>query len=617
MPGRSSLKSTIGSTEAGENKLLIERIVDNQKSVSSTPPIRRVPVASPPPPAAAPRDILPLLVSRRVLSPEQGDKAEKLTRLEKIQADEAILRLGFLNEVQLTQALAEAAGLRFQRINPLDLDLEVVTGALPAGFARKNKIVAIGQNGGKIVVAVHDPFAPFPEEDIRRVTGLDIEKVVAPKSDIEAISRSFYDLKTSLKTAEAQLRQGRIQSVDIGNQEFLSSNQEDLDPAAAPVVKALDHILSYAFEQRASDIHFEPKRELTLVRLRIDGILHDVHVIPKIVYQAVASRIKLLSGMNLAEKRRPQDGRIKREEKGREVELRVSTMPTAFGEKAVLRIFDPEILMKGIEELGFAGTEFQKVLSFIERPNGIVLVTGPTGSGKTTTLYSLLRYLSKPEVNIVTIEDPVEMVIEDFNQVSVRPQIDVTFAAALRTVLRQDPDIVMVGEIRDSETADHAVQAALTGHLVLSTLHTNDAPSSITRLLDLGVPQFLVTSTLVGVIAQRLLRTNCSLCIVEHVPQDEEVAALRVAREKLGNVLFKRGAGCLQCRQTGYAGRDGIYEIMAMTDRVRQLVAQGASSVDIRKVAREEGLRSLRESAFEKVMRGRTTVAELVRVAGK
>ncbi len=556
-------------------------------------------------------------MARKVLTPEQAEKVEKLARLEKLSADDAIVRLGLLSEVQLTQALAEAAGLRFLRINPLDLDLEVVTSALPAGFARKNGIVAIGQNGGKIVIATHDPFGPFPDEDIRRVTGLGIEKVVAPKSDIEAISRSFYDLKTSLKTAEAQLRQGRIQSVDIGNQEFLSSNQDDLDPAAAPVVKALDHILSYAFEQRASDIHFEPKRELTLVRLRIDGILHDVHVIPKIVYQAVVSRIKLLSGMNLAEKRRPQDGRIKREEKGRELELRVSTMPTAFGETAVLRIFDPEILMKGIEELGFAGPDFQKVLSFIERPNGIVLVTGPTGSGKTTTLYSLLRHLSKPEVNIVTIEDPVEMVIEDFNQVSVRPQIDVTFAAALRTVLRQDPDIVMVGEIRDSETADHAVQAALTGHLVLSTLHTNDAPSSITRLLDLGVPQFLVTSTLVGIIAQRLMRTNCPACLVDHVPTEEEVAALRVSRGKLGNVLFRSGAGCLQCRQTGYSGRDGIYEIMAISDKVRLLVAQGASAVDIRKTAREEGMRSLRESAFEKVVRGRTTVAELVRVTGK
>ena len=499
-------------------------------------------------------------MARKVLTPEQAEKVDKLVKLEKVPTDEAIVRLGILTEVQLTQALAEAAGLRFQRINPLDLDLEVVTSALPAGFARKNGIVAIGQNAGKIVIAVHDPFAPFPDEDIRRVTGLGVERVVAPKADIEAISRSFYDLKTSLKTAEAQLRQGRISTVDISNQEFLSSsNQEDLDPAAAPVVKALDHILSYAFEQRASDIHFEPKRELTLVRLRIDGILHDVHVIPKIVYQAVVSRIKLLSGMNLAEKRRPQDGRIKRDEKGREVELRVSTMPTAFGEKAVLRIFDPEILMKGIEELGFAGPEFQKVLSFIERTNGIILVTGPTGSGKTTTLYSILRHLSKPEVNIVTIEDPVEMVIEDFNQVSVRPQIDVTFAAALRTVLRQDPDIVMVGEIRDSETADHAVQAALTGHLVLSTLHTNDAPSSITRLLDLGVPQFLVTSTLAGVIAQRLVRTNCPSCLVEHPPTDEEVRHCGCQERNSPGRFSSRAPGAFN------AGRPAIRDGMVST----------------------------------------------------
>ena len=591
-------------------------MADNDKAVPPSPQTRR-PQGPASPTATLARDIVPILASRKVLTTEQADKAQKLARLEKIDSGEAIIRLGILTDVQLGQALADAAGLRFMRINPLDLDLEVVTSALPAGFARKNGIVAVGQNAGKIVIALDDPFGPFPEEDIRRVTGLDIERVVATKGDIETVARSFYDLKTSLKTAEAQLRQGRIHSVDIGNQEFLSTNQEDLDPAAAPVVKALDHILTYAFEQRASDIHFEPKRELTLVRLRIDGILHDVHVIPKIVYQAVVSRVKLLSGMNLAEKRRPQDGRIKREEKGREVELRVSTMPTSFGEKAVLRIFDPDILMKGIEELGFAGPEFQKVLSFIERPNGIVLVTGPTGSGKTTTLYSILRHLSKPEVNIVTIEDPVEMVIEDFNQVSVRPQIDVTFAAALRTVLRQDPDIIMVGEIRDTETADHAVQAALTGHLVLSTLHTNDAPSSVTRLLDLDVPHFLVTSTLVGIIAQRLVRTNCSSCLVEHMPTDEEVRALRVPRDKLGTTMFKSGSGCLTCRQTGYAGRDGIYEIMAMTDKVRALIANGASSVDLRKAAREEGLRSLRESAFEKVVRGRTTVAELVRVTGK
>ena len=449
------------------------------------------------------------------------------------------------------------------------------------------------------------------------MTGLEVDRVVATRSDVEAVNKGFYDLKSSLQHAEKQLSESRIATVDLGNQEFLSKAATDLDPAAAPVVKALDHILGYAFEQRASDIHFEPKRNLTLVRLRIDGVLHDVHVIPKIVYEAVVSRIKLLSGANLAEKRRPQDGRIKRDQGGREVELRVSTMPTAFGEKAVLRIFDPDILLKTIDELGLSPHDLPKFNEFIARPTGIILVTGPTGSGKTTTLYSVLKHLSKPEVNIVTIEDPIEMVFEDFNQVQVRPQIDVTFASSLRTVLRQDPDIIMVGEIRDKETADHAVQAALTGHLVLSTLHTNDAPSSITRLLDLEVPHFLITSTLIGVVAQRLVRENCTHCAEEYEPTEDEAAAMKIPFEKLKPYRFRRGKGCLHCRETGYLGRTGIYEILPMSEKIRRLVSQQASSLEIFKAAREEGLRTLKEAAIEKVFRGATTTTEMVRVTGK
>ena len=430
------------------------------------------------------------------------------------------------------------------------------------------------------------------------------------------------------------------------------------------------------------------------MRLRIDGVLHDVHVIPKRTYEAVVSRIKLLSGANLAEKRRPQDGRIKREQwingagnvrttggsativeckagtnpfaplsvgdtilvndrsgteqrrkltakasnasitvdgavaltgtnghpfrwMKNEVELRVSTMPTAFGEKAVLRIFDPDILLKSIDELGLSPHDLPKFNEFIARPTGIILVTGPTGSGKTTTLYSVLKHLSKPEVNIVTIEDPIEMVFEDFNQVQIRPQIDVTFASTLRTVLRQDPDIIMVGEIRDSETADHAVQAALTGHLVLSTLHTNDAPSSITRLLDLGVPHFLITSTLIGVVAQRLVRENCPHCTEEYAPTEAEAAAMKIPFEKLKPYRFRRGKGCLHCRETGYLGRTGVYEILPMTEKIRRLVSQQAGSLEIFKAAREEGLRTLKEAAIEKVFRGATTTTEMVRVTGK
>jgi general secretion pathway protein E len=335
------------------------------------------------------------------------------------------------------------------------------------------------------------------------------------------------------------------------------------------------------------------------------------------VYEAVVSRIKLLCGANLAEKRRPQDGRIKREQGSREVELRVSTMPTAFGEKAVLRIFDPEILLKGIDQLGLSAHDLPKFQEFIARPTGIILVTGPTGSGKTTTLYSILKHLSKPEVNILTIEDPIEMVFEDFNQVAVRPQIEITFASALRTALRQDPDIIMVGEVRDTETAENAVQAALTGHLVVSTLHTNDAASSITRLLDLGVPQFLITSTLIGVLAQRLVRENCAHCVEEYDPTPEEAAAMKIPFEKLKPYRFKKGRGCLHCRETGYMGRTGIYEVLPMTEKMRRLVSQQAGSLELFKAAREEGLRTLKEAAIEKVFRGITTTTEMVRVTGK
>ncbi len=571
---------------------------------------------SPAPVAAEGPELLSVLVERRVLTPEMVEKVKRAQKVNGLTAEQAIVQLGITSEVKIAQAVAAHAGLPYVKINPLDLDLDVVTKAIAGPFARKHGMVAISKTDTKVTVAVFDPFAPFPVEDIVRVTGLQVERVVATRADIETVNKGFYDLKASLQTAEKQLSQSRLASVDLANQEFLS-RAEDLDPAAAPVVKALDHILAYAFEQRASDIHFEPKRNLTLVRLRIDGVLHDVHLIPRIVYEAVVSRIKLLSGCNLAEKRRPQDGRIKREQGGREIELRVSTMPTAFGEKAVLRIFDPDILLKGIDQLGFSGHDLPKFYDFISRPTGIILVTGPTGSGKTTTLYSTLKYLSKPEVNIVTIEDPIEMVFEDFNQVAVRTQIDVTFASTLRTVLRQDPDIIMVGEIRDTETAEQAVQAALTGHLVLSTLHTNDASSSITRLLDLGIPHFLITSTLIGILAQRLVRENCKHCIEDYAPTLEESAALKIPMEKLAPYKFKRGKGCLHCRETGYTGRTGIYEVLPMTEKIRRLVSTQASSLDVFKTAREEGLRTLRESAIEKVFRGVTTVTELVRVTGK
>jgi general secretion pathway protein E len=557
-----------------------------------------------------------VLLFRKVLTREQAERARRAARANTSPLLDTIVKLGLADEAQIGEALAAVAGLRFVRINPLELDLDVVTGALSGPFARKHGIVALSKTDDTVTVAVHNPFALFPLDDIRRVTGLNVERVVATRSDIETLNKNFYELKSSLQMAEKQLAGAWLAPLDLGNQEYLSAEAGEIDPAAAPVVTALDRLLAYAFEQRASDIHFEPKRALTLVRLRIDGMLHDVHIIPKIVYQALLSRVKLLSGCNIAEKRRPQDGRLKREQNGREIELRVSTMPTAFGEKAVLRIFDPDVLLKSVDQLGFAAADLEKFREFLTKTHGIILVTGPTGSGKTTTLYSVLKHLARPEVNIVTIEDPIEMVHDEFNQVAVRPSIDLTFASALRTVLRQDPDIIMVGEIRDRETAQHAVQAALTGHLVLSTLHTNDAPSSVTRLVDLGIPHFLILSTVIGIVAQRLVRVTCPSCAEQYEPAADESATLGLTLAELRRHALRRGAGCLQCRRTGYIGRDGLFQLMPMTERLRGIIGRQASSMELFDTARAEGMRTLREAALEKVLQGTTTVAEMIRVTG-
>ena len=560
-------------------------------------------------------DLLEILTKHGALNAEQVEKVRRAVKLNPGAESDVIQQLGLLSDVEIAKAVAHHSGLPFLKINPLDLDLDVVTSALPAPFARKHTMCAISKHQNGVTVAIANPFNLAPLRDLQQFAQLEVKLVVATRNDIEMVNKGFYDLKSSLTVAESQLTEGRTSSIDITNQEFLSGPSDDeMDPTMQPIITALDNLLDHAFEQRASDIHLEPKRNIALVRLRIDGVLHDVHVIPKIVYQALVSRIKMLSGLNIAEKRRPQDGRIKRERGGKEIEIRVSTMPTVFGEKSVLRIFDPDVLLQTIEQLGFSERDFPRFEEFLTHKEGIILVTGPTGSGKTTTLYSVLRHLSRPEINIINIEDPVELIHDDFNQVQIKPQIGITFANAIRTVLRQDPDIVMVGEIRDKETANMAVQAALTGHLVFSTLHTNDAPSAITRLLDLDVPPFLITSTLVGVLAQRLVRTICPKCAEEYTPTSEEGLALQVPYEKIANLRFRRGNGCIHCRQTGYIGRSSVFEVMPISSKIRKLVIAQTEAPEVIRVAREEGLRSLRESAIEKLVRGVTTVTEVLRV---
>jgi len=519
-----------------------------------------------------------------------------------------------LTEDAITEIVAKHAGLPFKKIDPLKLNPEVITQILSRAFARRWIAVPIERNEEKLVVAVADPYNPEVVENIERM-GYKVARVLSPKTDLLKIITEFYGFRSSVTAAAKEL----TTEVDLGNlEQFVKMKSvSEIEATDKHVVNAVEFLFRYAFDQRASDIHIEPKRDMSEVRIRIDGMLHTIHKVPKAVHPAMISRIKMLSRMDIAEKRRPQDGRIKTDFKGREVELRVSTMPVAFGEKVVIRIFDPDILLQDLEELGFAPREYELFREFIGRPHGIILVTGPTGSGKTTTLYSALKTVALPEVNVITIEDPIEMIHERFNQVGVQPQIGVTFGSTLRTVLRQDPDIIMVGEIRDLETAENAVQAALTGHLVFSTLHTNDAPSAITRLLDLGVPSYLISSTLIGVMAQRLVRKICKNCERTYELLPEEAAAIGVAPAKIGNVLVKYGEGCAQCRGTGYLGRTGIYEVMEVNEKVRPLVAEKADLEAVRRAAVADGMVTLREAAVRKLLNGETTFDEVIRVTGE
>ncbi|MCK9420042.1 MAG: Flp pilus assembly complex ATPase component TadA [Nitrospirae bacterium] len=519
-----------------------------------------------------------------------------------------------LTEDIISEVVAHHAGLLFKKIDPLKLNPEVVTQILSRAFARRSISVPIEREDDTLTLAVADPFNIEVVENIERM-GYKVKRVVCPKTDILKIITEFYGFRSSVTAAAREM----TSEVDLGNlEQFVKMKSvSEIEATDKHIVNAVEFLFRYAFDQRASDIHIEPKRDDSEVRLRIDGMLNTIHRTPKAVHPAFVSRIKMLSRMDIAEKRRPQDGRIKTEYKSREVELRVSTMPTAFGEKVVIRIFDPDILLQDLEEIGFSPREYELFRSFIARPNGIILVTGPTGSGKTTTLYSALKTVATPEVNVVTIEDPIEMVHDKFNQVSVQPSIGITFGSTLRTILRQDPDIIMVGEIRDLETAENAVQAALTGHLVFSTLHTNDAPSTITRLLDLGVPSYLISSTIIGVMAQRLVRKICKHCEKSYDLLPEEAQAVGLASSRDRKVTVKYGEGCPQCRGTGYLGRTGIFEVMEMNDRIRTTIREKADAEFIRKVAITDGMVGLREAAVQKMLKGETSFDEVIRVTGE
>jgi general secretion pathway protein E len=516
-----------------------------------------------------------------------------------------------LTEDMVTEVISVEVGLPYLKIDPLKLDLGVVTSHIPRPFALKNLIVAVAESGGVTTVAVADPFNEAVIIELASARQLEIRRVLSSKSDILKILREFYGFRASVMAAEAE----SSTVVDLGNLEqyFKIKGQQDLEGNDKHVISAVDFLMHYAFEQHASDIHIEPKREKSLIRFRIDGVMHNIHVIPKPLHNPIVSRIKLMSRMDLAEKRRPQDGRIKTNFNNKDIELRVSTVPVAFGEKVVVRIFDPDVLLQDLDSMGFYPREMALYNSFIRRPNGIILVTGPTGSGKTTTLYSSLRSLSSPEVNIVTVEDPIEMVMEEFNQIGVQQAIGVGFDSILRNILRQDPDIIMIGEIRDRETAENAVQAALTGHLVLSTLHTNDSASAIVRLLDLGVQPFLISATVIGIIAQRLVRKICPHCKRTRELTVEERTYLQLGKKP--QVVWE-GEGCKECRGTGYRGRTGIFEVLDMNERIKGMVTASVDLADLSAAARDEGLITLRQVAIRKMLEGVTTYEEVISMTG-
>jgi general secretion pathway protein E len=516
----------------------------------------------------------------------------------------------------LTEWMATKVKLPFFRIDPLKIDFTKVADVMSATYASRFSILPVEMTSTEVVIATAEPFVVEWEAEISKITRRNVRLVIANPLDIAQYTAQFFTLAKSIKganksnTHDLALRNNFEQLVELGN-----SNKQ-LDANDQHIVNIVDWLWQYAFEQRASDIHLEPKRDLGVIRFRIDGILHQVYQVPAAVMIAMTARIKLLGRMDVIEKRRPQDGRIKtRTASGQEIELRLSTLPTAFGEKLVMRIFDPDVIVKTLPELGFPPDDAKRWDALTARPHGIILVTGPTGSGKTTTLYTTLKALATSEVNVCTVEDPIEMVEGSFNQMQVQHGIDLSFADGVRALMRQDPDIIMVGEIRDLETAEMAIQAALTGHLVLSTLHTNDSPSAVMRLLELGVPYYLLETTLIGIMAQRLVRTLCVDCKKPDGEVNDEVwNGLTEGWNIPKPAQVYRPVGCPECRQTGYRGRTGLYELLTITQPFSRLIKEETDIHALKQQSIADGMKPLRVAGALKITEGVTTQEEVLKV---
>jgi len=549
-----------------------------------------------------------------LLKTPKGQKQVKQHPLEII----ANAKLKNSNDLSLTIEvlmawLANWSGQDFYQIDPLKIDPQKISEVMSFAFAQRHQILALEIHLSHVVIASDQPFLDQWEVDLQHVLKKEIKRVLVKPDDLRKFTIEFYELAYSVNKAGAQAddkgyTQNFEQLLELGSQSNPDANDQH-------IVNIVDWLLQYAFDQRASDIHIEPRRDIAQVRFRIDGVLHNVYEFPAKVGLAVTSRLKILGRLNVAEKRKPQDGRIKTRNKSeKEIELRLSTLPTAFGEKLVMRIFDPEVLQCSFADLGFSTEDLRRWNDMISKPNGIILVTGPTGSGKTTTLYSTLRELATSEVNVSTIEDPIEMIEPAFNQMQIQSSIDLDFATGIKALMRQDPDIIMIGEIRDLETAEMATQAALTGHLVLSTLHTNDAPSAVTRLMELGIPPYLIRATVNGVMAQRLVRTLCPSCKEPQQLEEEDWTMLTKPWKTPLPTNAQQPVGCLECRNTGYRGRAGVYEIMPLSETLKECINENGHANEIRKQAIKEGMHSLRLSGANKIAKGQTTIDEVLRV---
>jgi type IV pilus assembly protein PilB len=546
-------------------------------------------------------EIAELLLKHGLITAEQLNKAKEEVKRTGIKLEKALEKLGFIIADDIVKTQADALGVPYIDLNGYIIDTALIK-LVPEDLAKKYKVVPLFKIQDTLTVAMLDPHNIEALDQIRKVSGIDnIDSVLASESGIQKILDSYYEVAGSVDEI--------VESIEKGK--FANLKESPIEVAEEPpIIKLVNMLVIEAVKGRASDIHIEPELDTVRVRYRIDGVLHEVQILPKKLQSPVMSRIKILSGMDIAESRRPQDGKIRMRLESKDLDIRVSTFPTVHGENVVMRLLDKTSVVLGLEDLGFSKEQLAVFGKLIQQPNGIILVTGPTGSGKTTTLYAALTTVSSMEKNIITIEDPVEYELPLIRQTQVNPKADITFANGLRSILRQDPDIIMVGEVRDRETAEVAIQASLTGHLVFSTLHTNDAPSALTRLIDMGIEPFLISSSVIGILAQRLVRMICDKCKDKYTPSVSVQKDLGI-NEK---AEFYKGKGCDKCKNTGYIGRIGIFELLILNDEIRKMVDEKVSADQIKKKALQLGMKTLREDGLDKAKKGLTTVEEVLRV---